>query len=103
MKPYENWNVWDVAGTTVITYGDDTPEDILWDNGFMNDVSAAKIPQEEWSANNWAEICGNELEDANRHDFVDLPSNFCQTLKRLDGETQRAVMKDFALCLWDCI
>ena len=108
MRPYENWQVIEClkCETRKVTYGAEneiieSEEDFECCHGHGISI----IPQDRWSAEDWATICENVLEDANRHSFVDLPRNFLNSIqaRMLTDEECREVMSALAKEIWDCI
>ena len=106
MHPYENWQV--VLGPNnkrLYYYG--TEKEVikeLYDEFTHNGVFWF-LPQWDWNAEDWMQVCENELENANRHSFVKLPYNFLSSLRNHeypDGECAE-IMKLLAFDILGCI
>lgn len=56
-----------------------------------------EVPYEDWSAEDVAEIFGNELENKNYHSFVEMPATLLRSLKKTNIEQEKCseVMKKF--------
>lgn len=62
-----------------------------------------EITQKEWTTNDYSEIIGNELENANRHKQVDIPSRLLSILNLVDSlseEDKKFIMNAFGETLF---
>ena len=60
------------------------------------------IPYEKWTSNDFAEILGNEYEDANYHRFVNVPNIILRAIREqgLDWEAENRLMKRICEALY---
>lgn len=58
------------------------------------------ISKEDWTAENYAEIFGNELEDRNRHSITGMPTSLLYILNKtsLNENEKSFIMKEFMNC-----
>lgn len=108
MQPYENWKVVKKSNSNkhFCFYGSEEEIASYIDEDFgLDNVSYEFIPQYNWTAEDWAEVCENELESANRHSFTSFPCNFLCSLRNYEhsDEACAEIMRLFALDIWDCI
>lgn len=61
------------------------------------------IPYKKWTSNDFAEILGNEYEDANYHRFVNVPNIILRAVREqgLGWETENCLMKRICEALYD--
>ena len=80
-----------VLGTRGYLYGDDLSE--FYTEEEMKDIKV--IPYEKWTADDFAEILANEYEDANYHNFVDVPHIILRAIRAqgLGYDVQDALMR----------
>ena len=104
MQPYENWKVRiDPVGARFYHYG--TEEEITKELDWGYNDYIRFVPQCDWTASDWAQICANELENANRHSFVNLPYNLLCSLHNHEysKEACTEIMRLLAFEIWDSI
>ena len=61
------------------------------------------IPYEKWTSNDFAEILGNEYENANYHRFVNIPNIILRAVREqnLGWEIENCLMKRICEALYD--
>ena len=61
------------------------------------------VPYEEWTSDDFAEILGNEYEDANYHRFVRVPNIILQAIREqfLDEKIENCLMKRICEALYE--
>lgn len=86
---------WFVGEDGCYYYGDSI-EEIREENRLGENFTF--IPKELWKAKDYAEIFGNELEDRNRHAFVEMPNWLLEICNQilLSDKQKEALMKAFA-------
>lgn len=105
-----NWNVVkkkvaeNASGTPILLreyiYGD---LKYIYTKEDMKDIEV--IPYEKWTADDFAEILANEYEDANYHNFVDLPKIILYAIRAqgLGLDVQDALMRRICERLYEVI
>lgn len=74
-------------------YAGYAPDDLLC---YICNTKKVEIPYEKWTAEDIAEIFGNELEDRNHHSLTSMPRKLLDTLRKTVPENLHAdVMKSF--------
>lgn len=63
------------------------------------------IESDKWTAENYAEILGDELENANHHRWTELPDTILRALEKsnLSKEKINSVMKEIAEGIYEMI
>lgn len=89
------FNNWYVDEKHQYYYGDSLAK-IIEENDL--DENYKFVPREDWTAEDYAEIFGNELEDRNRHAFVEMPNWLLEICNQilLSDKQKAALMKAFA-------
>lgn len=89
---FDNWFV----GEDSHYYYGDSEAEVREENALSPDFNF--VSQEKWTAKDYAEIFGNELEDRNRHSFVDMPSWLLDILSKtsLSDSEKAFVMRAFS-------
>lgn len=112
MHPYENWKVrLESNGTRHYHYGTEEEitkeldEELEYSGYATRTYSYRFVPQDEWTAEDWVRVCEYELENANRHSFVNLPYNFLASLLNNEYAPSMCaeIMRLFAMDLWDAL
>ena len=80
-------------------YGDDFSD--FYTEEEMKDIEV--IPYEKWQANDFAEILGNEYEDANYHRFVHIPNIILNAIREqsLGWKIEDCLMKRICEALYN--
>lgn len=80
-------------------FGDDPTE--FYNEEEMKNIEI--IPYEKWIACDFAEILGNEYEDANYHRFVNVPYIIRKAIEKqnLGWEIENSLMKDICEALYN--
>lgn len=50
-----------------------------------------EVPEENWTADDWAELIGNEFEDQNRHKLVHIPKVMLDSMKQAGVSEEQCV------------
>ena len=89
-------NKWFIGEDKCYYYGDD--EESVREE-FELDSDFKFISKEDWSAQDYAEIFGSELEDRNRHSLTSMPSSLLYILDKtsISEDEKKMVMKEFMI------
>lgn len=71
----------------------------------IQDQNFKFIDESEWTAENYAEILSNELENANHHSWTELPQVILNTLEKSDLPKEKidSIMKQVAENIYEMI
>lgn len=107
---------WTVVAETICENAIETPIKIRqYFYGYGNDLSECYteeemknieiIPYEKWTSDDFAEILGNEYENANYHRFTNVPNIILKAIREqnLDWKTEDCLMRRICEALYDKI
>lgn len=96
---------WEVGNDGHYYYVDDMSiEEVKEENG-IEDPDFKFIAREDWAAEDYAEILGNELENANYHGWMELPQNILEVLEKsnLPKDRVKSIMVDIIKSIYEMI
>ncbi len=71
----------------------------------IQDPNFKFIESDEWTAENYVEILGNELENANHHSWTELPDTILRALEKADLSKEKinSAIKEIAEGIYEMI
>lgn len=99
---FKNWKVGNDGNYYYV--GDMSIEEVKEENE-IEDPNFGFIAQENWTAENYAEILSSELENANYHGWTELPQSILGVLaaSNLSEEKMKSIMIGIAKSIYEMI